>query len=276
MKRFLTAAAATAVLAAASGAVVAQTVPQPQPVAGPIATPDSGNGGLFLWAYDSTRNVSLTLSLGLSLNDVLPSSNMTTSGFTLDFGTVAQYSSVFGASSASNIRWGVGAADFAGGVASTSLVSTGPVGAEGLFMSASGLTAAAGQMNNFLLAVNTGCGAGNPCTANNPDQGQYAGQSTWADTWGGGLGWDATANPGTALGFYRVVPGPGARPTTAVVTAYQTAGGVYGQWLLDELGHLTYSVTPVPLPAGMWLLISGLTGLFTVARRRRMAAAAAA
>lgn len=275
MKRLLTAAAATAVLAAASGIAVGQTVPT-QPVSGPVPTPDSGNGGLFVWAYDAVRNVSLVDYLGLSLNDVLPTSNMTTDGFTLDFGVVSQYSTIFGASSASNIRWGVGAADFQGGISSMSLVSTGPLANSTLFMNAAGLSSANGQMNNFLLSVNGACATTNPCTATSPDAGQYAGQSTWADTWGGGLGWEATATVGTALGFYRVTPGPGARPTTAVVTAYASLAGNYGQWLLDEAGHLTYSVPSVPLPAAVWLLLSGAAGVFTVGRRRRGAASAVA
>jgi hypothetical protein len=272
MKRFLAAAAVTAAIALASSVAVAQTVPQPQPSPGPIPTPDSGNGGLFLWAYDSVRNVSLVDYLGLTFSQVLPTSDMTTEGFTLDFGAVSQYSTVFNGSSVSNIEWGVGAADFLGGVASTSLVSTGPKAATDLFMNAAGLVAAGGQINNFVLNVNTACGAGNPCTANNPDQGQFAGQATWGDTWGGGLGWDATANPGTALGFYHVTPGPGTRPTGANVAAFASLGGVYGEWLLDANGNLKYSVAGnsiVPLPAAVWLFLSAGAGLVTLSRRRK-------
>ena len=34
---------------------------------------------------------------------------------------------------------------------------------------------------------------------------------------------------------------------------------------------LTYSVAPVPLPAGVWLLLSGLAGLGVFGRRRAVA-----
>jgi hypothetical protein len=278
MKRILSAAAVAAVLAIGSSAVFAQTVPA-QPVSGPIPTPGEGNGGLIFWAYDATRNVSIVDYLGLSFNDVVPTgTDMNTPGKVLDFGNIGSFASTFAASQNSNIFWGVAATDFLGGVTSTRIVSTGPVGGtvDAGAMNSAGLTAAAGKINDFILSVNAACTT-NPCTANDPNQGQYAGTSLWADNFGGGLGWQATANPGEALGFYLVNAAAGPRPTGAVTTAFQAANGSYGEWLLDVTGNLTYSVAndtaPVPLPAGVWLLLSGLSGLVTIARRRNAAAA---
>jgi hypothetical protein len=273
MKRILSAVAATATLALSSVSAFAVEVPV-GPVAGPIPDAVTGNSGLIFWAFDATRNVSIVDYLGLRLADVLPStSDMNAPGKVLDFGTVANYTSVFGASTNSNIFWGVGAADGLGGITSTSIVSTGPVGITDLFMNAQGLTNSALKINDLIGAVNTACGTTVPCTANDPNQGQYAGSSLWGDNFGGALGWTATANPGSALGFYLVTPASGPRPTGAVVTPYQASANVYGQWTLSTAGQLVYSVAgvggpQVPLPAGVWLLISGLTGLVTISRRK--------
>jgi hypothetical protein len=76
---------------------------------------------------------------------------------------------------------------------------------------------------------------------------------------------------GTALGFYNVT-------TTAahksVITQYANATG-NGFWFLSSSGDLTYNVpsasAPVPLPAAVWLLGSGLLGLAGIGRRRAAA-----
>jgi hypothetical protein len=49
-----------------------------------------------------------------------------------------------------------------------------------------------------------------------------------------------------------------------------------GFWFLSSAGQLTYNIVaeaaPVPLPAAVWLLGSGLMGLIGVGRRRRATA----
>jgi hypothetical protein len=81
---------------------------------------------------------------------------------------------------------------------------------------------------------------------------------------------------GSALNFYNVL----ANPTTAVggngMAAHAVATTTYaGFWFLTSSGQLTYNIAsaaaPVPVPAAVWLLGSGLLGLIGVGRRRSAA-----
>ncbi len=269
MKHLVKAAVVTAALALGSTAAMAQTIPPDPP--NPIPQPLDGNGGLIFWAWDPVRNVSLTVNLGLTLNDVLPSTNMTSgAGFTLNFGELGGYSAAFSGSQATNIQWGVGTADFA---SPFRLVATGPTDPTGLFMNVGGVNASAGFANTYIFGINFACPTTDSCFSPDQNQTQYAGQRSWAENFGGGLGWNATANPGQALGFYLVSNPPG-RPTSqtpATIQQYANAAGI-GQWLLSTAGQLTYSIPAVPLPAAAWLLISGLLGFGVVSRRREAGA----
>jgi hypothetical protein len=80
---------------------------------------------------------------------------------------------------------------------------------------------------------------------------------------------------GSALSFYNIL----GNPTTAVggngMPAHSVAMTTYaGFWFLTSGGQLTYNIAaaaPVPLPAAVWLLGSGLLGLIGVGRRRSAA-----
>jgi hypothetical protein len=274
MKQLFHAAVVTAAIALGSTAAMAQSVP-PNPT-NPIPEPSTGNGGLIFWAFDAVRGVSLTTNLGLRLDEILPAtSNMTSgAGFTLDFGTLANYSSTFAASTLGNIVWGVGTADsLAPGLR---VVATGPLDSTGLFMNVSGVTASAQAANGFIGSVNFACpGPSASCVVTDPLANGYAGNGeVWGANFALGLGWNATTNPGNALGFYYVTTPPGRPSSTspAIIQQYANAAGV-GQWLLTTAGNLTYSIPAVPLPAAAWLLLSGLLGLGVVSRRRVATAA---
>jgi hypothetical protein len=73
---------------------------------------------------------------------------------------------------------------------------------------------------------------------------------------------------GSAVGFYNVVNVRGSAPTIGAYT--NTHGSSF--WYLSSTGDLTFNVAsgaaPVPLPAAIWLLGSGLLGMAGIARRR--------
>jgi len=89
----------------------------------------------------------------------------------------------------------------------------------------------------------------------------------------GATGTTFASQLGTAADFYNITK----NGRTAVnTTEYANATGA-GFWFVSNTGDVTWNVpiaSPVPLPAAVWLLISGLAGLGAIQRRRMSAAAA--
>jgi hypothetical protein len=279
MKTFIKALAATAVLAMGSVGAMAQTVPT-QPAPGPIPSPGSGDGGLVVVIWDAVRGVSLTQYLGLSLSQILPTgTNMEQAGFSLDFGVLGNYASIFGASAQSNIQWMVVAADSTGSTFSgRNIATTSALGSTYTTTSNARTRDAASAVRNFLENTN-GCALQTPCIATANDQGTYAGGTNMGSNLGSQLLQSSAGTVGQALGFYLLttINNLSVGPTAvAVVDVYQSTAGAFAQWLLGTDGRLVYSVagdTVVPLPAAVWLLLSGLLGVGTIGRRRAVAAA---
>jgi hypothetical protein len=76
--------------------------------------------------------------------------------------------------------------------------------------------------------------------------------------------WFRSAGPGT----WQTFVGEGGDPQSSVDTS-KNSQVFYG---FDNAGTFTITgETPVPLPAGAWLLLSGLGGLLPVVRKRKLA-----
>lgn len=88
--------------------------------------------------------------------------------------------------------------------------------------------------------------------------------NSWGDMWNVSHSTEAALDQ--LLGFYYVVL-DGNTDTTGVQN-------LLGDWKLSSAGELTYSaeVTPIPVPAAVWLLGSALIGMVGVARRKSIQA----
>jgi hypothetical protein len=265
----------------ASLPALAQVTVPAQPAVGPVPGPGTGNGGLTVVAFDTVRGVSISQYLGLTMDQFLPAAaNAITS--TLDFGTLGGWSSIFTGSELSNIRYAVFAGD--------TLTNPGaPLAGRRIMSTSSTDTASSNNtgINNALTTVNDfwnrligpSCANGltNPCNATTVTDPHYAGRlgDRLNDIVGGGqrLAFSNTATVGNAMSFWMLTTTT-APQGQATVSRYENALGL-GRWLLSAGGQLTYALPAVPLPAGVWLLLSGLAGFAAVGRRRRAEALAA-
>jgi len=273
---------AAAVLAVASLPSLAQVTVPPQPAPGPMPDPGTGSGGLLVVAFDTVRGVSISQYLGLTMDQFLPAAaNAITSP--LDFGTLGGWSSVFTGSNNSDIRYAVFAGDTvrSGAVAGARLMTTATTPNASNSVSAN--TAAVGNalttVNDFwnrLIGTTCNLGLTNPCNAMSNSDAHYAGRlnNNLNDIVGGGarLPFTNTATVGNAMSFWSLTTGT-SNGAAATIGRYENSLGL-GQWLLNAAGQLTYSLPAVPLPAGVWLLLSGLAGFAAVGRRRAAQAAA--
>jgi hypothetical protein len=281
------AAASATLLAPAAFAQVADPLPliSNNPSA---AIPPTGSygSGLTVSIWDTTKNVSLVEYLGIggtamNFGDALPASLAPSGGLTLDFGVVTGFSSTFAGSSVSNLVYEVTAASSVGlGATAIKAETTGPLG--GFNATNNGNVAGvASAVNTFYGQVNAACPASVGCASDsstNLNTAAFAGQTSYADHYNGQIPLtSAAASVGSSLGFYLLGRTSSTATATASVQQYANTSGI-GQWLLNTDGHLTYTIPgpvgEVPLPAAVWLLLSGLSGLVTIGRRRAEAAAA--
>ena len=224
----------------------------------------SNNGGLFVAAWDAVRGVSIIEYLGVNMDAFLPAT-AEASGYSLEFGTLDSYSSTFGTSVQSNIQYAVFAVDSSGvGNSGKRLMST--TGATAFSITNTGTSGTATNIDTIIANVlaNSSYNNGvNPAVATSSAEADYAGNINWSSL----LGTSFNATVGTALNFFLASSTSNNPQAPATVDFYDNAGG-FGKWLLSSAGVLTYAAAPVPLPAAVWLLFSGLAGLGAVARRR--------
>ena len=274
-------------LAIAVAVGLASTAAHAQLAPPTIGSTAPGLTGLYVSIWDTTTLHSELVNLSYAYADVLPSTgnltpNSVTGSYTsvanpagsgsvlqLNFGVLPGFASTFGTPS-STTSYEVLAANAQAGIDYTQSNPT-----VGLSLNTSNLgsltLAANGQISNWQGALpSSGEAIDTTGTANyNALVGPLQGGSNGIS----GFNFSGTVGT-TALDFFNMVPGS-KRGTTAITEYSNTAGA--GFWFLSSTGDLTWNVptstSPVPLPAAVWLLVSGLAGLGAIGRRRNVAAA---
>lgn len=254
--KHLVKAAVGGILALASAGAFAQTV---------LPSTGDGSATLTLFSTNDSTPFSYSYNLGLTLSQL--STLPTTPGSSQSWSLTGLSSDLSGFSGTSSLVFDVTAAAQTGSIAkagSFTLASTfDPVTAPLSVISAGqsgGVIAAEGANNTWL--TNWSGTANNQFTtsttaANYANANYNASLNTFP--------YNAAAAVGTNLPFYELVAGKG---TTSALQSVTQFAGVFSLDLASDT--LTYSVapSPVPLPAGVWLLVSGLAGLGVFGRRR--------
>ena len=254
-----------ALLALVSGLATTANAQFDDPVQG------TNGGALIVSVWDPVAGKSLVYAVPNTFFDDAAAglSPGTTSipGFTDFFGT-----------NNTNLRYTVTAAGV--DTAGQSIFVTGPTdGFSGLFNNR--VTSSWGSARTFsttlrdAVALNDGtCDANGVCFANSPASSVWAGGTTWGDLSAQLTVFSAGGDVGQTLAFYQLsLGGRGTAANLADVNgvAGGSTSGSLVSFLLDGAGNLTTAV--VPLPAAVWLLLSGLVGFGAISRRRQQAAA---
>jgi hypothetical protein len=270
MRKVVTAFAATASLFVVTHQALAQVTVPSQPQPGPFPT-STGNvdGGLLALVWNGSKSIIQWLGLKQSQVDVAHMTDTTAdpSGVHLDFGPISGFSSTFG-SDTSGISYLIVAAK-AGSTNTTNLMLTTALAQPSL--TNNGLVGADRQVRDFITNIinnAVGCNSVNPCIANSATDLQYAG--TLAGNLFTNTNFTQSAAINSPLLFYSL-KGSSTNNIDPVTQAAYTGSLGDGKWLLDLNGRLTYdygTVSNVPLPAAVWLLLSGLAGVASIGRRK--------
>jgi hypothetical protein len=261
-------AVATTLLSAVSIPAFATIVTPP--ASGPTPVPGMGAGGLIVEVWDTQTGHSLSEWLG---GDTTTFGGPAATGGVSDYGILggSAFASTFSSSevAAGNVQFVVEAANAATATPTVDItVSTlGKVTGSGVSTVAGHLTSGiSGTMNGA-----TACANVNPCIALNGASDPNFAVTTLGTTAMGATKTSGLAG-GAALDFYQVVSTGSALGTQTLVQFASAVGAA--TWTLSATGDLEYSVptSPVPLPAAVWLLGSGLLGLLGVGRRKVLAA----
>ncbi len=224
----------------------------------PTQTDPSG-GALIVSIWDPVAGVSLAYATGSFYQDLVDGSFASIGPI-----VVPEFAQTFAGSDPANILYQVYAAGLDAANGRSELFVTGPANALPN-VQVNNITGTFTNSNTVYNALANACGDATSCAATAAD-GNYLGFPTWGDL--SAQLYNAAAAVGNSLAFYQLSQPDVARVrgTDPAVTGLYAAGAT---WLLSADGMLQYS--QVPLPAAVWLLLSGLAGFGAISRRRQSA-----
>jgi hypothetical protein len=278
-------AVSAALLSAAAVSQAQVAVPTPPalfPTAPGSLQGGSANGGLIVQAFDPLTGASLTEYTGLNFNDIQPS--VTGTPGKVDFGVLggtALWSATFG-SDTNPIDFVVVSANNAVSGSTSVLTTFGTVPASVrnpvIANAAAGFNTGVGILTKGQQSTPGQAAGVNPAqTLATSDNGFIAVQAIGENLHNTLSGIDGLVG-GTGVGFYKVTQNGTGAFTNGTITAYSNSSGI-ATWAITSGGDVTFTVpgsgaAPVPLPAAIWLLGSGLLGFAGIGRRRAAAALA--
>lgn len=257
-------------IALGSTGAYAQVVTVPTTIPDTVPNADTDNGGLIftIFSVNEATPWSYSVNLGLRMNDLLEAStDMASDGKELSW----VLPSLNEVGNIADLRWHVTAGDLGNAQNANSARYLTTSVLDAVTGNNQGVISAANNYFQFVTALNAV--GGTPDVTTDPADPRFAAARYGV---GSNIFQFATAGSVTdALAFFMMTNPARGGTGNASVDRYESLAGNIGRWTLDLASNtLNWTVpggAPVPLPAAVWMLLSGLAGMVAVVRRKNSA-----